>query len=376
MMDFLQITWQMMEGLPLFPLIGATIVLSAVGSAILPGVGTVIGAAIGSFIDQYVIFPLIFPPDDIKGPRLGEMRVQGADEGFPMNICLGEATRCAGEVIWMSNLLEFKDIDESGFLLNKVKTKTYKYFVHLDIDVCDNAIESIDKMWANGKLIYTKQPELETTVVESDDISVTVEYELSAVFGGAELFLAFLEADVEGTVLPGATTATIKNSERAPQNDETFEIAGDPNLYAITIAPTSLGGNRYSISFAPPAQTQWDDGDDADFTASGLVRRFMMLNTTDPATDFTVFRAGVVEVSGFAKVGNNGMFLVVKAEKDEGGVTHLKLVNPLAVAESVGALVTVLQEGLETAPGIATDIRFYLGSESQMPDSLVESAPW
>ena len=117
----------------LVPVLGATVVLGVVGTLLLPGVGTFIGAALGAYIDQNILFPLLFPPDNQKGPRMGELRIQGADEGTGGNLCLGEASRCSGQLIWTSNLIEIKDVDEEGSLLNKTKITKYFYFVHLDI---------------------------------------------------------------------------------------------------------------------------------------------------------------------------------------------------------------------------------------------------
>jgi hypothetical protein len=79
----------------------ATVGLKAVGNTLFGPVGGFIGGAAGAYIDSNFLIPALFPPDDIEGPRIGEISLQTQDEGAPMNFCIGPTCRTAGTVIWV-----------------------------------------------------------------------------------------------------------------------------------------------------------------------------------------------------------------------------------------------------------------------------------
>lgn len=152
----------------------ATLALYALGAAAFPGLlgvggssvlfggitaaafGGIIGGTLGGFVDQTFLFPAIFGNQQAgNGPRLDNLQVQLASEGSPIFFCIGPENRIAGTVIWKTDLIETKHTKSSGGLSGGgQKQKSYTYSCSVAIGVCEGAIEAIDKIWANGKVIY------------------------------------------------------------------------------------------------------------------------------------------------------------------------------------------------------------------------------
>lgn len=140
----------------------ATVVLGGIGSAIAGPVGGAIGSALGSYIDQAFIFPAIFGgPEDIniEGRKLDDLNLQTATEGAPIPKVYGPGNRLAGNVIWVSDLIEVKTVEEEevggkGGDSQTVTQSTYSYYVDIAISVCKGEISSIKKIWADSKILY------------------------------------------------------------------------------------------------------------------------------------------------------------------------------------------------------------------------------
>ena len=114
--------------------------------------GGAIGGAIGGVIDQTLLFPAIFGnKNPIEGPRVADLKAQVANEGSPINFCMGPETRIAGNVIWMTDFKETKKKKKVG---KSGKSVSYTYSTCVAIAVCEGPIESIDRIWADDKIIY------------------------------------------------------------------------------------------------------------------------------------------------------------------------------------------------------------------------------
>lgn len=141
----------------------ATIALQAAGNAILPGVGGVIGAAIGGYIDN----TFLFPPPDTKGPRLNDLAFQSGSEGSPLSVVLGTA-RVPGAVIWKSKLIESEhDVGGKG---GGPTATTYTYSVDVAVAICEGPIYRVQKIFANGNLLYDADADV---AISSTDIACT-----------------------------------------------------------------------------------------------------------------------------------------------------------------------------------------------------------
>lgn len=135
----------------------ATLALTIVGNALLPGVGGFVGAVAGSLLDNFIIIPALFPRDVLQGPRLTELPATSASEGTPMNWFLGPQNRVSGAVIWMSELIEVKSRTTIGKGGMGQKVDNYTYFVDIAIsvgDATDSAVHKMRKVWGDAKVIY------------------------------------------------------------------------------------------------------------------------------------------------------------------------------------------------------------------------------
>lgn len=145
----------------------ATIALAAAGGAIGGPFGQAIGAAIGSWIDN----KFLFPPDPVAGQRMGELQVQGMDEGHPMNRVHGEGYRVAGAPIFISDLFETKTTEEVGGKGGGQKVENYTYSVDIAFAFCEGEIEEFSKIILDTRTFYVQDPEL---AYSSDQVSISV----------------------------------------------------------------------------------------------------------------------------------------------------------------------------------------------------------
>lgn len=146
----------------------ASLVLGIVGNAILPGIGGVLGSLAGAAIDSFIIAPMLFGSQDSNtvGPRLDDLRVQTASEGAPFQYCLGNRCRIAGNVLWISDLIEeaVTTSQSGGGKGGGGATATntsYNYYIHMAVGLCETptgAIDGLWKVWLNGKLFYKAPP--------------------------------------------------------------------------------------------------------------------------------------------------------------------------------------------------------------------------
>jgi len=160
----------------------AQLALGIVGGMIAGPIGFALGTAAGSYIDSEYLFPAVFGTDEqqeqpimLHGQRLNEIQVQATSEGSPVQFALGEQNRIAGTIIWLSELHETSLATPRPTRPWGITT-TYTYQVDIAIAVCEGEIESFDKVWANGQVIW--QPE--QTV---NKISNLVSVESSSVLG-------------------------------------------------------------------------------------------------------------------------------------------------------------------------------------------------
>jgi len=152
----------------------ATLALFAVGSAIGSsafGAATIAGvsaaaltgaafAAAGSYIDSQFIFPALFKQSsNFQGPKLDDLSLQTASEGSPVHRLYGHKNKVAGQVIWISDLIEETSTQSSGGGKGggggSVTSTTYRYYVNIAIMVCDHAVDDIVRIQADTKTIYS-----------------------------------------------------------------------------------------------------------------------------------------------------------------------------------------------------------------------------
>lgn len=108
-------------------------------------IGYAIGSAIGGYVD----------PTVIKGPKLSDATRQTSQEGVPIPFGYGTFP-CAGNLIWVADIVEHEQEDDgkgSGTV-----TKTYTYTRSYAIGICEGPISGLQKIKRNGKLVYDISP--------------------------------------------------------------------------------------------------------------------------------------------------------------------------------------------------------------------------
>lgn len=120
----------------------ATLVLSTIGNALGGPAGGAIGALVGQSIDQQ----LLGPPT--RGPRLGDLKVQSSSYGTQIPRVYGRM-RVAGTVVWATDLVESSQASGAKGSAGM----TYSYSVSLAVALSSRPVQSIGRIWADGKLL-------------------------------------------------------------------------------------------------------------------------------------------------------------------------------------------------------------------------------
>ncbi len=125
---------------------------SAVGNAILPGIGGAflgsLGRAAGGLIDQKIGLGT-----HVTGPRLETLSVQDSRYGRAIPVIYGRA-RVAGNVIWSTDLIETQHNSSVGGKGGGISTTTFTYSVHCAVGLCLGPIGGIATIWADSTIIY------------------------------------------------------------------------------------------------------------------------------------------------------------------------------------------------------------------------------
>ncbi|MEL7188903.1 MAG: phage tail protein [Pseudomonadota bacterium] len=122
----------------------ATLVLSAVGSAVAGPLGSAVGGLIGRQVDQ-----AIFGSGGVEGPRLTELAVTTSSYGQAIPRRFGRI-RASGTIIWSTDLIESSETEGGK---GQPSTTNYSYSVSFAVAVSSTPIESIGRVWGDGELL-------------------------------------------------------------------------------------------------------------------------------------------------------------------------------------------------------------------------------
>jgi hypothetical protein len=139
-------------------LAGAGAAKFAVGAGVLSasyfGASTVgIGWAVGSMVGSMMFGP---QGQNQQGPRLSDLSVQGSAYGNFIPITYG-SMRVAGNIVWATDIVErrtTKKVSGGKGGGGKAKVTTYSYFANFATMLCEGEISSVQRIWADGNLIY------------------------------------------------------------------------------------------------------------------------------------------------------------------------------------------------------------------------------
>ncbi|KKW91030.1 phage tail protein [Sphingobium chungbukense] len=124
----------------------ATIVLTALGTAI----GGPLGAAVGGLIGNSLDHAVLFKPKGREGRRLTDMQVQTSTYGTQVPRLFG-TLRVAGTVIWATDLQETKH--RSGGGKGRPSVTSYSYSASFAVALSARAVRAVRRIWADGNLL-------------------------------------------------------------------------------------------------------------------------------------------------------------------------------------------------------------------------------
>lgn len=248
-----------------------------------------------AFLDSRYVFPALFPSTD-EPPRLGDFQLQSAKEGTPIFFCLGPENRIPGMLIWGSELIEEKRDIEAGGKGGGQSVTEYVYFVDLAIAVCEGEIDSFQKIWADGKLIYDADPDFNETsnllsVEDAGKYGIGAEYmmKIHSTAAGPDLSLLISGKDV---VVSGFANGNNNGTYRCSSSESLGSGGSDVYLHR-TNAPT--------VEAAGASATLYQDKDVFDAETVGEFT-FYTGSTTQTADSLIESHEGAGEVPAFRNI--------------------------------------------------------------------------
>ena len=227
----------------------ATLVLSTVGTALGGPVGGAIGALIGQSFDQQLLGPAN------RGPRLGDLSVQGSSYGTQIPRIYG-AMRVAGSVVWATDLVE----SEQTTGAKGQPDVTYGYSVSIAVALSSRPVGAIGRIWADGKLLRGAEGDFKVPVTfrfhkgneeqEIDPLIGSIEgIENTPAYRGLALAVfENLELAAFGNRIPFLTFEVIAD-DAPPAISEILEDASD-GVIATDASQTVIGYAAYGRSVA------------------------------------------------------------------------------------------------------------------------------
>ncbi|MER2519726.1 MAG: phage tail protein [Bdellovibrionales bacterium] len=233
---------------------------SAIGNALIPGLGGILlgslGRSVGGLIDAKLGLGT-----HIEGPRLTNLAAQDSRYGVGIPIVYGNL-RVAGNVIWASDLIETRHEDNSGGGKgggSSVSATTYTYSVHCAVALALGPIGGIATIWADSKVIYRNGVWNNAAASADAPLIRTLLYENVGVADALTIYTGtatqnpdpFMESILGGGNVPayrGLAYVVFENLQLANFGNRipnlTFEIIPAPE----SSAPAWLGGMDAHVS--------------------------------------------------------------------------------------------------------------------------------
>jgi len=242
----------------------ATVVLGTIGTSIGGPIGGFIGGTIGGYIDQRFLYPALFPPEPIKGPRMGELTMQTVDEGSPVTRCYGPAVKIPGQLIWVGDIIEIKREDEVGGKGGGgggggQKVISYEYFIDVACAACHGPIIEMTEIWGDAKRIWNEN---EQVSIASNQIGV-VTWETYLPFGQVDQYFMRLTSPNGGpdlsqlqsgvnVITAGFTNAGNNGTRKCSSSKLNGDGSSQAELIDDNTAVTESAGASVTIDQALP----------------------------------------------------------------------------------------------------------------------------
>lgn len=202
-------------------------------------------STLAAAIDNFLLFPALFPPEDIKGDRIEDFALSTAAEGSARNTVLGEQNRVGAQVIWQGAITERSDTESGGKGGGGgPDVTTYTYFCNVAIEVTDGTIASIDRIWADGNILYVNpdKPALVQTTVTSDEIAAIAG---QVTYRGPNVRLQAPAAVFSSGLFKVGSVITVTGFAEPQLNSGHTFVAGDwPATYTQVIAALVTAGTH------------------------------------------------------------------------------------------------------------------------------------
>lgn len=144
-----------------------TVAGGAVGSLLGPAgtaLGMALGGAVGGWVDANYIEPWLFPPEQNEPQKLDDLALGRSSEGSPIIRAYGRV-RIPGTVIWIGSKeivnQQAQNVGKGGGSSSSNVNNSYSgsaqqqiVKVNLAVAACLGEIEAIEKIWADGEVIY------------------------------------------------------------------------------------------------------------------------------------------------------------------------------------------------------------------------------
>lgn len=256
--------------------IAAPLIASSLGATGAVAAGVAVAA--GAYIDQRYLYPAIFPPDDIIGPRINDLRTTSADEGATFSRVFGSAVRVVGTVLWASPLIEKRDEQNAGKGGSGGSSIVYSYSAYIAIGFAERgelnteALQpgGIELLFANGTQVWDRDPDVNLQGVSvsvsevralydySTGTAVVTRYEmtLDSDFGSGGPDLTVFAAGKE-IVLSGFTGAAVGNNSASfptrPIRVLSYKFGSGAFLghVYLTVRRDFISGGNFSVGTNP-----------------------------------------------------------------------------------------------------------------------------
>lgn len=401
--------------------------LTAEGGA-LAGIGFVTQLVLSTaavYVDSQVVYPALFPPEEVKGPRLNNFEFQHAEEGAPANRLFGKEVRVAGTIIWAGALREIEDRDRGGKGGQGGDFVKFKYYRHVAIEIArlkrGKVIKGVKKVIADGRPFFDPEG-IGSASSNKIRVDPLANYSVSESLGEGEAGVAYnyyvklvsdesaggpaLDEFQSGQLVTLAGFTNTNNSLGTAGNVKIEHTGASPDAHgtgerfafiAVTVTgklsvndTMQVGSTTYTIKAVIPSAVTLRD-ENGQFRDNLEVYQSIDFTGTvpSPQTAHVMFTAGITNAAQFTDganalitsgaSANNGTWLCNSVGRTSSGESFMTLFDhPESFFEQTFCgrdqnidTITITQEDRTFPETIAKDVRFYNGSRNQPQDSTI-----